>query len=316
MLGYGETIQKGYKDAGGHAYPGSGCTMQFMAAAGESDRPGLYFAAHDPAAHMKWLYAHEHTSGNSTPDTTLSRSQQFLHDEAKTAGSTAAGQTELQCNNPLAVGGFPNGKGHSIDPGTQSLTITTLVEGAGAPLNASGYTLPFSLAVGVLPPEETSPMWYSAAMIYRDWALNHAEWTATGPIAQRQNEYAQWFLDLNVWVNSGWQCYDRFNDTQGDPPTVLQNVGAIQRRFNLSSGLGLHWYEWQCGFPDLCEENAGARRFKFDTEYPDYFPPRRGSGFKDVVDQLRAQNVFTFPCKCSDHFPTSFLRWRKLLSAG
>jgi hypothetical protein len=71
---------------------------------------------------------------------------------------------------------------------------------------------------------------------------------------------------LPVWVKCGWLCYDRFNDTQGDPLTVLQNVGAIQRRFNLSSGLGLHWYEWQCGFPDLCTKNGGAHRFKFDTE--------------------------------------------------
>ena len=265
---------------------------------------------------MKRLYAHEHTSGNGTADTSLSRSQQFLHDEAKTAlGSTAVGKPG-HCSNPLAPGGFPNGKGQSIDPGTQSLTITTLVEGAGTPLNASGYALPFSLAVGVLPPEETAPMWYSASMIYRDWALNHAEWTAGGPIAQRQNEYAQWFLDLNVWVNSGWQCYDRFNDTQGDPPTVLQNVGAVQRRFNLSSGLGLHWYEWQCGFPDLCEKNGGARRFKFDTEYPDYFPPRRGSGFKEAVDQLRAQKVYTFPCKCSDLLLSCLLRMLSAPSTG
>ena len=50
-------------------------------------------------------------------------------------------------------------QGHiaAVDPGTQSLTITTLIEQAGTPLNASGYTLPFALAVGVLPPEEMAP---------------------------------------------------------------------------------------------------------------------------------------------------------------
>ena len=95
-----------------------------------------------------------------------------------------------------------------------------------------------------------------------------AEWTQKGPVATRPRDFPQWFLDLNVWVNTGWQCLDRFNDTQGDPPTVLRNVRAIKRRFNLTdgAGLGLHWYEWQCGFSDNCTADHGARRFKFDTE--------------------------------------------------
>ena len=74
---------------------------------------------------------------------------------------------------------------------------------------------------------------------------------------------------------------------------MLANVGAIQRRFNMT--LALHWYEWQCGFSDLCVQDQGAHRFKFDTEYPDYFPPRRGDGFRRAVDALREQGVFTFP---------------------
>ena len=139
-------------------------------------------------------------------------------------------------------------------------------------------------------------MWYSASMIYRQWALASAQWTQQGPIASRPSDFPQWYLSLNVWVNSGWQCYDRFNDTQGDPPTVLQNVMAIKNRLNITGqGLGLHWYEWQCGFDDLCVKDHGAHRFKFDTEYPDYFPARRGAGFRDIVEQLRAASVYTFP---------------------
>ena len=274
--------------------------MQFMAAMSETSRPGIYFAAHDSAAHLKWLYAHEHGVANSNNSNSrqLSRSEQFLRDESRSMGEKGLSLGAMSCRNPLATG-FPFGKGQLMDPGTQSLTITTLIEGAGSTLNATGYTLPFLLSVAVLPPEgfAGTPLWYSAAMIYRNWALTNAEWTAKGPIAQRKSDYAQWFLDLNVWVNSGWQCYDRFNTTQGDPPIVLQNVEAISNRFNLTSGLGLHWYEWQCGFADLCEKNHGARHFKFDTEYPDYFPARRGTGFRDVVDKLRAKKVFTFPCE-------------------
>ena len=101
------------------------------------------------------------------------------------------------------------------------------------------------------------------------------------------------YLENNVWVNSGWQCYDRFNDTQGDPPSVLKNVGAIRQRFNMS--IALHWYEWQCGFDNLCVKDQGKIRYKFDTEYPDYFPARRGDGFREAVDALHAQGVYTFP---------------------
>ena len=59
--------------------------------------------------------------------------------------------------------------------------------------------------------------------------------------------------------------------------------------------MGLHWYEWQCGFSDLCVVNDGAHRFKFDTEYPDYDPPRRGPVFGEVVRELREAGVYTFP---------------------
>ena len=127
-------------------------------------------------------------------------------------------------------------------PGGQNQAL----EGAGTILNSSGYRLPFELAVAPLPATPTSavPMWYRAAMIYRKWALEFAQWTQQGPIASWPSAFPQWYLDLNVWVNSGWQCYDRFNDTQGDPPTVLDNVVAIQNRFNISGqGLGLHWYK-------------------------------------------------------------------------
>eukprot|EP00038_Savillea_parva_P020141 m.30501 g.30501 ORF g.30501 m.30501 type:complete len:884 (+) comp4717_c0_seq1:66-2717(+) len=285
--GYGETHAAGYGTVGSHtwAYPSAGCTMQFMAATSGGDAStGLYFAAHDGAAHQKYLIAHEHTTHS---DTTPSPS------ESVASASTGNGGT-VDCTNPMASGAFPAGPSRS-PPNTQSLTITTVVENAGSLLNNSGYRLPFVFGVGPVATRAGQPMWYHAAEMYQAWALTGAGWTRSGPVAQRTTHFPRWFLDLNVWVNSGWQCYDRFNDTQGDPPTVLANARAINRRFNLSSGIGLHWYEWQCGFPDLCVENDGAHRFKFDTMYPDYDPPRRGDVFGDVVRQLKEEKVYTFP---------------------
>ena len=292
--GFGETLAHGYGMASGR-YPGSGCTMQFAAAwggnAAADGHGGMYFAAHDAGAHMKYLYAHEHSHSRHTAVSALERGDE----EPSTPLSDGTG---FSCSTPLAPHGFPFVSDGTLPMGTQSLTVTTLVEGAGALLNSSGYVLPFVLAVAPLPVKASAaPLWYAAAQLYRAWALSSAEWTQKGPIAARPHDFPQWFLDLNVWVNSGWQCLDRFNDTQGDPPTVLRNMMAIKRRFNLTGGqsIGLHWYEWQCGFADNCTTDHGAHRFKFDTEYPDYFPPRRGAGFRDVVDALLAEGVRTFP---------------------
>eukprot|EP00729_Bicosta_minor_P022802 gene22802-5737_t len=87
---------------------------------------------------------------------------------------------------------------------------------------------------------------------------------------------------------SGWSCLDKFNSTQGDPASILAAASQIASRFGLPS-LGLHWYEWQCG-----TKSKDGYRFKFDTQYPDYFPARRAKLMKEVVAELRIKhNIFT-----------------------
>ena len=286
--GYGETLAAGYKQAGSAGgagtYPGSGCTMQFMAARGKGDSPAMYFAAHDPAAHQKWLLAYEHDGREPQP--VMAQGADPSRPLLREAG-TEDGKSGPDCTAPVAKDAYPLGaRGAGANAaGTQSLTITTLLEGAGN-VRTGPYTLPFELAVAPLPPSSATeaPMWYSAAQVYRRWALSSAEWTRKGPIAQRQADFPQWYLDLNVWVNSGWQCYDRFNDTQGDPPTVLQNAMAISQRFNLSTGIGLHWYEWQCGKESRyrchleLHSSLDGSDFVFDRfRRPVYREPRRAS---------------------------------------
>lgn len=67
------------------------------------------------------------------------------------------------------------------------------------------YTLPFEVAVAPLPTNTDTPVWFSAATLYREWALSSAAWTRKGPISERPTDFPKWFLDLNVWVNTGWQ---------------------------------------------------------------------------------------------------------------
>ena len=169
---------------------------------------------------------------------------------------------------------------------TVSLGISWPVENAGLP-RATAYTAPFPLALGVVD-ARVHPVWYGAAELYRTWALAAAPWAQAGPVKDRADT-PQWLLDTHMWVNSGWQCHDIFNDTQGAPDNVLQRVLAIRSRFNVSA-LGLHWYEFQQG-PDP----SPAARYKFDTHYPDYLPPRGGPDFGAAVAALKASGIRVFP---------------------
>lgn len=71
---------------------------------------------------------------------------------------------------------------------------------------------------------------------------------------------------------------------------VRDMVGQIATLFDLHS-MALHWYEFQQG-PDP----SPSERYKFDTHYPDYFPPRQPSIFKQVMEELRTEHsVYTLP---------------------
>ena len=113
----------------------------------------------------------------------------------------------------------------------QALAISTVVAGAGAPFGK--YALPFDLALGVTAAD--MPLWYGASEIYRDeFALAGAAWTAAGPVSARPEVFPEWVVASNLWVNSGWQCYDRFNNSQGDPDVVL--AAARLRALLLATG--------------------------------------------------------------------------------
>eukprot|EP01065_Artemidia_motanka_P030722 TRINITY_DN36805_c0_g1_i1.p1 TRINITY_DN36805_c0_g1~~TRINITY_DN36805_c0_g1_i1.p1 ORF type:complete len:851 (+),score=223.16 TRINITY_DN36805_c0_g1_i1:62-2554(+) len=275
--GYGVTVKapgNGYAYNG--RYPGSPATMQFVAAGGgtASKGAGVYLAAHDPAAHFKGL--HVKVSGGL----------EVAEQGCGYLGSAPVGAPEagsVSCAAPY-LGPTMSGVGSK----GAALGVTLVVAGAGLPFRS--YAMPFAVAIGVTDP--SAELWYGAAEIYRAWAVPHAQWTSRGTVRERKHAFADWYLDTNIWVNSGWQCYDRFNDTQGDPPTVKEHLTAIRERFN--STIALHWYEWQCGFDDLCVANI-SHRYKFDTQYPDYFPARRGDVFTDVVDDLKEMGVYTFP---------------------
>ena len=285
-------------------YPSNEATMQLLAAGGgaRAGGRGIYLAAHDGNAHSKTLIwkAANSTSDRDDDDDAASRS---TLDAGWGAVASADTDGPIDCRTPLleplVYTAAPKGPRRA-----QALAVSTVVSGAGAPFVS--YTLPFRLALGVTAAD--APLWFGASELYRDgFALSEAAWTADGPVSARPHVFPDWLVAANLWVNSGWQCYDRFNNSQGDPETVLASARAAAATFGLDGAdnngttgslgpLALHWYEWQCGFADECKDADSDHRFKFDTQYPDYFPPRKGdSHMKAVSSELRKANVRTFP---------------------
>ena len=133
-------------------------------------------------------------------------------------------------------------------------------------------------------------MWSAAAAVYRSWAAGPsgnggadagASWMRAGPIAQRPADFPRWFAENHLWVNSGWQCHDVFNETEGDPQVVLDIMKKVVERFDLrgccNASLALHWYEWDTlGYAPGSHYSRCATEATcgFDTHHPEHFPPR------------------------------------------
>jgi hypothetical protein len=111
--------------------------------------------------------------------------------------------------------------------------------------------------------------WSDGSLSYGEWARGNAEWVKSGPIADRV-DIPSWMLNTNFWVNTGWQLLDILNQTEGDPKVVQERIDALVPLLNLSTPLGVHWYEWH--------------QIAFDTGYPEYFPYK--PGFDTAVQSI------------------------------
>jgi len=187
--------------------------------------------------------------------------------------------------------------GNSTTSSNGAFTITHTRPNATIALSSSGEIFDFPFVVAALPPASPAkPLWLLASEFYKaNFALD-APWVVkAGKISERISEE---YANAHVWINSGWQCHDVFDPTQGDPSVVRGRVTALMELWKslglvVDQSVALHWYEWQQG-PDPTEEG----RYKFDTHYPDYFPARvnQTDSFSSVTRLLYTDyNVLTFP---------------------
>lgn len=107
--------------------------------------------------------------------------------------------------------------------------------------------------------------WFDAAMIYRQWASQHAKWWPTTGQEGRADT-PQWMRELPAWALAS-----------GDAANVVPQV----KRFAEALGVpvGVHWYNWH--------------QIPFDNDYPHYFPTR--DGFAAGVAELQQGSVYVMP---------------------
>lgn len=277
--GYGTLYSNPVRTAGGgvsSSYPGSGATMQFMALGSRDVTSGGYVAALDSNAEPKQLQYFTSTAWDSPADVS------DMHAEVYGPHGPRVGDVQS----------FPLRK-NAATPKLSFLSVTMYPRDAGVAISpGEKWTSSYLLAVGVVTNISSSsgrPLWFESSSVYRDWALADAKWTKKGSFKSRVDPaLPDWYRSNSIWLNTHWQCHDIFNETGGDPTFVAENTKAIAETLGQNS-VALHWYEWQQG-PDPAPE----ARYKFDTHYPDYFPPR--NAFRDAVNELREESgVYTVP---------------------
>lgn len=179
---------------------------------GSNDDGDLFFPAgygvswSNPMNSTEMIHSHEYPTGSAT--------MQFMAlgcRSCSAAGYVAAldgsGTSKTLTYKVIETESAPAG----------SLGITIHPEGTGIEIvQGATWTSPYKIAVGVVSGidyKKGNPLWYRAAMEYRQWVLANAKWTQSGPIAERNDPYPAWYRDNSIWLNTHWQCHDVFNET-------------------------------------------------------------------------------------------------------
>ena len=119
--------------------------------------------------------------------------------------------------------------------------------------------------------------WYDAAQIYRRWAVKQS-WARKGNVAERRDIPA-FFKEIGVWwcLSSGKETGTLTTEYEATPEEVGDLALRLKERFPYPTGV--HWYNWHHN--------------PFNTEFPDYFPPRQG--FAEQVRRLRREGITVMP---------------------
>ena len=177
-----------------------------------------------------------------------------------------------------------------VSGGTLTLSVELRPPNNNLPLTARSGAQHSPFVVGCFRGD-----WWDASQLYRHWALREAPW-ARRSIRERGDSFPAVMKSAQVWINTGWQEHDVFNDTQGNPAVVLQRALSFAKRLGLQpQQLAMHWYVFQ-------QSN------KFDAFYPVYFPAK--DGFTEAVAQLQDAGITVAPYVNGRIYDVDLAKWR------
>lgn len=104
--------------------------------------------------------------------------------------------------------------------------------------------------------------WYDAAVMYRIWMRNEANWYPRKQLtSDGRKDTPQWMKEMCVWAMGNDNNIEEFQATFGIP-------------------VGFHWYNWH--------------EIPFDNDYPHYFPPKPHFASR-VIELQKNGNIFVMP---------------------
>lgn len=205
-------------------------------------------------------------------------SERFMtwDDQLYPSGSLSMGVLALEAGDTSLYLGLHDPDGEPKDVGVVadgdglSLGVEQFPEEMGR--CQSGFELGYDIVLGAVEGD-----WYDAAQVYREWATTDPPWTARGPIADRA-DVPEWFKRTAIWWTPGWAEIEPSMETDHETVEELtETLLALRERFDVP--MGAHWYRWH--------------QIPFDTDHPDYFPPREG--FVEAVADLQSAGIHVMP---------------------
>ncbi len=188
-------------------------------------------------------------------------------------GFTRAGRT-------LYLGAHDAGqwpKQMAFDPGKAEASprraqMNFLAHPEGMTVAGNGYAQAYDVVVG-----EVAGDWFDASRLYAAWARQQS-WACQPPAKAFHGPREA--REVLVWEQASINTYpsDRVTTVNGKPAAEWVAAMADLRR-RLGVRIAVHTYHWH--------------QTPFDTNYPDYFPVKRG--FKKLVADLKAVGVVVMP---------------------
>lgn len=140
------------------------------------------------------------------------------------------------------------------------------------------FSIPWKVSIGL-----NNQGWEQALLTwYRPFALN----TIWGSKKLLDKNLPEWLLKKDLWLHGGRAGQDEYD--------------IAKKSFDFfGNDIGYHWYYWSS--------------HEFDTDYPEYFPPREG--YDRIVDLVHSRGAHIMPYTNGRLWDTTTVSYQKLNGA-